>query len=341
MKKCLYPQNVLIVGNDGSTISCPLEFANEKLANISDGLDNAWNNPAYDNFRNNLDTYLEDKTKICWQCNKLEKNGAISLRTENKPLSDNVELKAIQFKLSNRCQLVCAHCGPLLSSSWAKFIGRPDIIEDFDLPESVLDELAEKIKHLKYIRFTGGEPWMDPIHWKILKKLSTVDKGNCELHYITNGLSTYRKELWEGWNKVQIMLSVDGCNEHYEWFRRGAAWDKLYQAYENLKLISNVNIKINYSLTPWTIESLDKTRSYFDEELGVVPIMSPAHCSIASITTDEYEYLGLTNYSEYSNIIGSNPKSLKSLKSWATTWDIRWKTNNWAEQIHPWLNLIN
>ena len=35
MKKCIYPQNVLVIGNDGLTTSCPLEFNNTKLESIS------------------------------------------------------------------------------------------------------------------------------------------------------------------------------------------------------------------------------------------------------------------------------------------------------------------
>ena len=102
MKKCVYPQNILIIGNDGYTDTCPLETANLRLEDVNNGIANAWASPKYDDFRNNLDEYLTNKEKICWQCNMLEKNGGISLRTETPLLSEKPELKAIQFKLSNR-----------------------------------------------------------------------------------------------------------------------------------------------------------------------------------------------------------------------------------------------
>ena len=35
MKKCVYPNNILIVGNDGYTDSCPLETANLRLEDIN------------------------------------------------------------------------------------------------------------------------------------------------------------------------------------------------------------------------------------------------------------------------------------------------------------------
>lgn len=340
MKTCIYPNNILVIGNDGNTISCPLETANSKIASINNGIINAWNDTGYDTFRYNLDSLLSDKTKICWQCNKLEQNSAISLRTENPAITDAPELKGIQFKLSNRCQLVCAHCGPLLSSSWAKFIGKTDTIQQFDLDDSIIDELAEILPTLDLIRFTGGEPWMDPIHWKILRKLKDVDKGKCELHYITNGLSTIRPELWESWKTVKIMLSVDGYGEAYEWFRRKASWKDLITAYETLQKIKNVEIVINYSLTPWTINYLDAATKFFDTKIMTVPIMSPYHCSLASISKEDAAIIGLTDYPKYSNIIGSNPMPLTKLKTWANSWDTRWETPGWAEKIHPWLQFV-
>ena len=337
MKKCVYPQNILIIGNDGYTISCPLERGNVKLENVNNGLLKAWQSSKYNDFRNNLDSYLTDPGRICWQCNKLENKGSVSLRTEFSHMTEEPELKAIQFKLSNRCQLVCAHCGPKLSSSWGKLLGKPDYLETFDLEQSVIDEIKDIVPTLKYIRFTGGEPWMDPTHWKILKQLSNIDKKDCELHYITNGLSTIRPELWNSWKRVSIMLSVDGYAESYEWFRRGASWNQLVKQYEYLKTIPNVDIIINYSLTPWTIEYLKDAQNFFDERMMIVPIMDPAHASLSSISKEDFDRLELTKYEKYVNIIGSNPKPIYRLRDWAKQWDIRFDTPGYAEKIHPWI----
>tara|TARA_B100000401_G_C52770794_1_gene703090 strand:+ start:391 stop:1419 length:1029 start_codon:yes stop_codon:yes gene_type:complete len=342
MRKCIYPQNILVVGNDGYTTSCPLEFNNAKLENINEkGLVGAWNSEKYSDFRNNLESYLTNPSKICWQCNKLEKSNAISLRTEFPILTEEPNLKGIQFKLSNRCQLVCAHCGPLLSSSWGKHIGKKDYVQDYTMSNEVVDELVSIVPSLNFIRFTGGEPWMDPMHKKILKKLDKVDKGNCELNYITNGLATVNYNLWKSWKHVKVMLSVDGYGKAYEWFRRGASWNKLVESYYKLKEISNVSVTINFSLTPWTINYLNDAKEFFkNDPMMVVPIMAPFHCSLGSIKKEDYKMLGLTKFKEYANIVGSNPKELSSLKSWAEGWDKKWNTVGYAKEIHPWLMKI-
>ena len=337
MKKCVYPQNILIIGNDGYTISCPLERGNLKLENVNDGIIKAWKSSKYNDFRNNLDSYLSNPSKMCWQCNKLENAGSLSLRTEFSHMTEEPSLQAIQFKLSNRCQLVCAHCGPPLSSSWGKFLGMDNCVRSFELSQNVIDEIKQIVPTLRFIRFTGGEPWMDPTHWRILKELKDIDKKDCELHYITNGLSTIRPELWESWKKVNIMLSVDGYGEAFEWFRRGASWTKLIEQYEYLKSFPNVEIIINYSLTPWTIEYLKQADDFFEERLMVVPIMDPSHATLASISKDEYKRLGLTEYPKYANIIGSNPKPSNRLKQWALRWDQQWNTVGLAEKVHPWI----
>ena len=337
IKKCVYPNNILVVSNDGNTISCPLESGNVKLADINNGIKNAWQSPLYDDFRNNLDKYLNDKNKICWQCNLLERNGATSLRTELLPITEDVKLKGVQFKLSNKCQLVCAHCGPLLSSSWGKHLGITKPIRNFDLKDNIIEELKELVPSLNFIRFTGGEPWIDPTHWKILNELHKIDKKDCELHYITNGLGKIKKELWEPYKRVLIMLSVDGYAESYEWFRRKSSWKDLIKNYENLKKLQNVEVWINFSITPWTINYLDDCKNFFSERFFTVPIMNPSHCSLASISKENYEKLGLTNYPKYSKIIGSNIKPLEHLKNWALKWDRSWNTIGQAEKIHPWL----
>lgn len=339
--KCIYPNNILIIGNDGNTISCPLERGNVVLGNLSEGIRNTWNNQNYKNFRNNLQSYLEDPQKVCWQCGLIEKNGGTSLRTETPVLDQSPTLKAIQFKLSNRCQLVCAHCGPLLSSSWGKFLGKKDYIQQFDISEEILDELCDIVPTLKYIRFTGGEPWMDPMHWKILERLSKVDTKDCELHYITNGLVNKNKiKFWENWKTISIRLSVDGYGDVYNWFRRKADWNELVRSYEILSSMPNTNMIINYSLTPWTVDTIDMTKQFFDTKLDVVPIMDPAHASIASIDKQEYKRLGLSHYDTYENIIGARTKPIINLKTWATSWDNRWNTNGQAEKLFPWLKLI-
>ena len=342
MKKCIYPQNVLVIGNDGLTTSCPLEFNNTKLESINEkGIKGAWESDKYSTFRTNLESYLTNPSKICWQCNKLEKANAISLRTEFPIITEEPNLKGIQFKLSNRCQLVCAHCGPLLSSSWGKSIGIKDYVKDYTMSEEVIQELLDIVPSLDFLRFTGGEPWMDPMHKKLLTRLSTVDKGNCELSYITNGLATVDYNLWKSWKRVRITLSVDGFEKSYEWFRRGASWKNLVESYNKLKEISNVEIIINFSLTPWTINYLNDATEFFKEEpMIVIPIMAPSYCSLGSISKEEFKQLGLTNFQKYANIIGSNYKGLSTLKSWAINWDNKWNTPGLAQEIHPWINKI-
>lgn len=340
--KCIYPNNILIIGNDGNTISCPLERGNVVLGNINEGIMNVWNNNAHEIFRNNVESYLKDPQKICWQCSLIEKNGGVSLRTETPLLSDSTELQAIQFKLSNRCQLVCAHCGPLLSSSWGKFVGKADYVQQFELTDKILDEICEIVPTLKYIRFTGGEPWMDPTHWKILERLSKIDTKGCELHYITNGLVNKSKiKFWENWKHISIRLSVDGYGDVYNWFRRKADWKDLVSSYEFLTEMNNTNIIINYSLTPWTVDTIDKTRNFFNNQLDIVPIMDPSHASVSSISKEDYQMLGLSHYQTYEKIIGSNPRPMSYLKSWAESWDKRWNTVGQAEELFKWLKHIN
>jgi MoaA/NifB/PqqE/SkfB family radical SAM enzyme len=122
------------------------------------------------------------------------------MRTETRLNHPTRELKILQFKMSNKCQLTCAHCGPDRSSGWAKLLNiSPHVINAFEVTDIFLEELVKILPQLEVIKFTGGEPFLDPNHWKILEHLQSYDRSHCTLQYITNGISPARGELWHGW----------------------------------------------------------------------------------------------------------------------------------------------
>jgi MoaA/NifB/PqqE/SkfB family radical SAM enzyme len=182
--------------------------------------------------------------------------------------------------MSNKCQLACAHCGPDLSSSWAKIKNiNPKIKKSFTVSDSFIDELIHLLPQIKVLKFTGGEPFLDPDHWKILDKIKHVNRKHCELLYITNGLVKTRYDLWDGFKSVSCSVSVDGFEKSYEWFRRGSNWKELI---ENVKILEKYSkVSINYSITPYTINDYFNAKSFWkDYDFSAVPIVIPDYCSL-------------------------------------------------------------
>ena len=339
--RCSWADHVMVVNLDGFTRPCcQASSSTAIMAPISIGIKNAWNSPKLNDLRNELDIGYTTKIKnICSRCYNAEKLGLDSLRINSDffPNENNTLLKGIQFKLSNRCQLTCAHCEPYLSSSWGKLQGKSVFIHDAikqDQQDKLINELIEILPSLEWIRFTGGEPWMDPLHWKILERLSKFDRSKCELGYITNGLATFDSDLWSGWKAINITLSIDGHKESFEWFRRGANWNKLVNVTNILTNIKNVNLKISYCITPWTVTDWDKAKEFWKLPIAPQPVVMPWHSSLTSLSTD---MIDLPPDTPFIDLIGKHPVEIKKLRQWAIEWDTIWDTKGWSEKIHPWV----
>ena len=172
--KCAWIENMMSIETDGWTRPCCLETSNSaRVSPIQDGILNAFNHPRLLDLRDNLKNgYSEQTRHACNRCEQLESRGQPSMRTETYFSSATRELKILQFKMSNKCQLACAHCGPDRSSTWRKLLDiQPRVLDAFEVTDKFLEELVEILPNLEVLKFTGGEPFLDPNHWKILDHL--------------------------------------------------------------------------------------------------------------------------------------------------------------------------
>lgn len=328
---------MLSIDTDGYTRPCCGEPS--KLARISDiknGIKVSFDHPKLLKLRKDLETGFNSETEYaCSRCAKLESNGESSLRTNTKLLSETRELKLLQFKMSNKCQLTCAHCGPELSSGWAKLLNiRPHVQNSFEVDDKFIEELKSLLPQLTVLKFSGGEPFLDPNHWKILDALKECDRSSCELEYITNGLVQPRYDLWKGWKNIKCSVSVDGFEESFEWFRRGANWKELLDAVKILA--DNSEVSINYSMTPYTIQDYHKSKNFWKYSHSTFPIVSPVHASLMKFPKNIIEKIPDYQTIPYSNLCSEN-NNLHIFKTWAQNWDRKWNTIGWSEKIFFWM----
>jgi hypothetical protein len=335
-KPCAWVDNMISVETDGWTRPCCGETGDAaRISQIDRGIKTAFNHPKLLELKKNLDTegYSDKTNHTCYRCTQLENKNHDSLRTQTTRLSEKRELKAIQFKMSNKCQLTCAHCGPDRSSSWRKYLGiSPHVIESFTPTDDFLSELAELLPNLDYIKFTGGEPFLDPAHYKILEFLSNYDRSHCKLIYITNGLVKPRLDLWQGWKEIECSISIEGHGPTYEWFRRGATWDEIN---DSVPFIRRHSISsISYSITPWTIADFTVSRDYWNMPIYPFAVVYPTRASINNIPQQiATRYWNGQPFAELATGAGR----LEIYKNYANEWDTKWNTPGLAEQLYPWL----
>ncbi len=337
--KCAWLENMISVETDGWTRPCCLETSNHaRVFPISQGILKSFNHKKIITLREDLKDGFSEKTRhACYRCENLEIKNQQSMRITTPFLSEKRELKGIQFKMSNKCQLTCAHCGPDRSSGWAKLLNiTPHVKKSFEVTDEFLSELEQLLPQLEVIKFTGGEPFLDPDHWKILEFLDSKDKSHCELQYITNGISPFRSELWKGWKEVNCSISVDGFEKSYEWFRRGSDWRQLLD--NTAELEKHSTISINYSVTPYTIFDFLKARDFWSKKytFGYFPIIYPEHCNMLKFPRSYIEKLPNYKNIPYTDCC-SDDGDINQFRRWAINSDIQWGTLGQSEKLFWWM----
>jgi MoaA/NifB/PqqE/SkfB family radical SAM enzyme len=154
-------------------------------------------------------------------------------------------LMFLDLKLGNICNLKCRICGSWSSSQFAteeindtSSDKRKDTFAYQMLRAGAWPRSSSKFWHqleqvadqIRYIEFTGGEPFLIQEHFDLLSRL--VDRGlahRIEIHYNTNG-TVYPEsapDIWQHFRIVEIAFSIDDVAERFEYQRTNAVWSEV------------------------------------------------------------------------------------------------------------------
>ncbi len=207
------------------------------------------------------------------------------------------EIPTMELKLNNLCNLKCRMCHPMDSTSWNDwdqveefYIKENNImvkfINDFNLKEKPhLDKfednpnwwasLEKNLPYFRRVEFAGGEPLMDPQHYRILEMLAPYGK-EIEIKYATNltTLGKSNRTIWEYWpqfRSVAVNVSIDGIGLSYEYIRGNASWAELVNNIKQIQQISNISRIVGaVAVQVSNVLVLDKMIEYFLNDLGIV-----------------------------------------------------------------------
>jgi MoaA/NifB/PqqE/SkfB family radical SAM enzyme len=207
------------------------------------------------------------------------------------------EIPTIELKLNNLCNLKCRMCHPMDSTAWndwsevKEFYKKEGnimyaIVEEHDLERKPhLDKfqdspewwasLEKLLPHFRRVEFAGGEPLMDPQHYRILDMLAPY--GNqIEIKYATNlsMLGKSNRTVWEYWPKfksVAVNVSIDGLGSSYEYIRGNASWSELVNNIKQIQTIPNISRIVGaVTVQVSNVLVLDKIIEYFLNDLGII-----------------------------------------------------------------------
>lgn len=252
-------------------------------------IDEMWNSPDYREVRRQL--IAGEKPKMCVRCFREEEAGIRSPRigfnekwwTDDVVVDEEipVDIRYVDLRLGNLCNLKCRMCNPWASSMWVKDWNEVVPTAQLDPPNPLTAETMEfmnvmtewpdfkktglnfqDIAHtVEEIYLTGGEPTLAKSQYKLLDYCIENDLASgIRLKYNTNLTNIPAKmvEYWSKFKRVQLNCSIDAVGERDRYIRYPSSWKKVEENFDALNALDNVNIQIHCTVQALNIFVLDE-----------------------------------------------------------------------------------
>lgn len=174
----------------------------------------------------------------CSKCWDMERRGGRSFREIwNSILPDVVKTPTVRYldvTLGNKCNLTCRMCNEWNSHLWQidnQRMGRrsdPNISNTRWFEASNVRKLiSDNLSTVTHINFLGGEPLIVPEQLELLRScLNSGRAHEISLSYNTNmtTLLGSQLELWRGFKRVDLSVSLEGVGIHNDYIRQNSRW---------------------------------------------------------------------------------------------------------------------
>ena len=285
---CILPWMHLATNASGNLRICCNSTPGENFIRRPDGsayklhrddLEEAWNSEVYKTIRQQM---LDgERPEMCTRCFREEDAGVRSARQAwNDKWQEDVkytvdapfDIKYVDLRLGNLCNLKCRMCNPYASNQWVKEWelvetalepNEYDRLKSMNWPEKekTWENLFSIADTVEEIYLTGGEPTIIQEQHKLLDYF--IDKGTShkiKLKYNTN-LTNVPKHLIDKWSKfkrVQLNCSIDATGKLDRYIRYPSNWDKIVENFGTVRQLDNVDIEIHCTVQMYNILHLDK-----------------------------------------------------------------------------------
>ena len=240
-----------------------------------------------------------EKPQTCRKCWNEERSGRTSKRMHTlnrlKHVIDDqawtADAKPLMFmdlKLGNICNLKCRICGSWSSSQFAaeeltqlrgddkKNSFHYQMLQAGAWPrenETFWAEIDHILTDIRYIEFTGGEPFMIQEHFNMLQGL--VDRGiahQVEIHYNTNGTQfpEQAEAIWKHFKTVEIAFSIDDLRKRFEYQRSNAVWADVVFNIDRFRLLRedypNIQLQCCSTVNIFNVRYIDQLAHWIAEQ---------------------------------------------------------------------------
>jgi MoaA/NifB/PqqE/SkfB family radical SAM enzyme len=235
--------------------------------------------------------------QTCRKCWQEERSGRTSKRMHTldrlKHIIPDLEWTAdarplmfLDLKLGNICNLKCRICGSWSSSTFAteelQFVKDKKSSFHYQMlrqgawpreNQQFWSEIASISDQIRYIEFTGGEPFMIEGHFELLQRLVTAGlAGNVEIHYNTNGTQfpENAQVIWQHFKTVEIAFSIDDVGPRFEYQRSNAQWTAVLENIAKFKLLRdqypNIQLQVCSTVNVFNVYYLEDLANWIDQQ---------------------------------------------------------------------------
>ena len=241
-----------------------------------------------------------EQPETCRKCWREERSGRTSKRMHTLdrlkhmlPEQDwNIDAKPLMFlelKLGNICNLKCRICGSWSSSTFAteelanlgSDQNRKDSFHYTMLKQGAWPrenpvfwrELAGVADQIRYLEFTGGEPFMIEEHFELLRSLVTAGLAPMiEIHYNTNGTQfpVDAQFIWQSFKTVEIAFSIDDVGDRFEYQRTNAKWNEVTENIARFRELrnqhKNIQLQVCSTVNVFNVCYLEELSHWIDQQ---------------------------------------------------------------------------
>jgi len=239
-----------------------------------------------------------EQPQTCRKCWSEERSGRTSKRMHtldrlkhmgigSEFTADAKPLMFLDLKLGNICNLKCRICGSWSSSQFAteELNQLPRDQQKKSHAYTMLragawprdnpqfwDQIDSVVNDIRYIEFTGGEPFMIEEHFSMLQGI--VNRGiahQVEIHYNTNGTQypEQAESIWKHFKTVEIAFSLDDVGDRFEYQRTNAVWADVCEnldRFRDLKEIHpNIELQVCTTVNVFNVRYLGDIAAWLEQ----------------------------------------------------------------------------
>jgi len=242
-----------------------------------DDVEEVWNSPDYKRIRKQ---FIDgERPETCQRCFREEDSGSSTsprIAANKHWMRDDIQIaeeipldiRYVDIRLGNLCNLKCRMCNPWSSSMWVKdwnsVVGTAELQPNVPLTDEEVDFMDfmgvwpdrkgtaknfQTIAHtVEEIYLTGGEPTLAKSQYDLLDYcIQNELAGGIKLKYNTNLTNVPDKmlEYWTHFKGVQLSASIDAVGERDRYIRYPSSWEKIEEHFDKLKGLNNIDLHVH------------------------------------------------------------------------------------------------